>query len=139
MTPAELADLHARCFATPKPWSMREFQDLLCDTHTVLVGTANGFALGRVIADEAELLTIAVEPGYRRKGLGRRLLTDLERASEARGATRCFLEVATDNHAAIALYNSAGYREVGRRSEYYRPAGGIAMDAIVLSHDFLAT
>ena len=133
MTPAQLAGLHARCFAAPRPWSADEFRGFLADTHTLLVGDSDGFALGRVIADEAELLTIAVAPDRRREGRGRRLLSDLEQAACARGATRCFLEVAVENTAAIALYHAAGYRETGRRRGYYRQPGRAAEDALILS------
>ncbi|MGB5559099.1 MAG: ribosomal protein S18-alanine N-acetyltransferase [Paracoccaceae bacterium] len=137
MTPAKLAGLHARCFTTPRPWSADEFRSLLSDTHTLLVGGADGFALGRVIVDEAELLTIAVAPERRREGRGQRLLSDLEQAVRAHGATTCFLEVAADNSAAVALYHAAGYRETGRRRGYYRQPGGAAQDALILSRPLL--
>ncbi len=110
---------------------------MLNDPRNILVTADSGFALGRVIVDQAELLTIAVELSERRKGLARRLLADLERVAITRGATRCFLEVAADNQAATALYRSAGYREVGRRSGYYRTAGNGAIDAMVLARDLL--
>jgi len=139
MTPSELAALHARCFTVPRPWSAEEFERLLSDTHTLLVGDANGFAMGRVIADESELLTIAVAPERRREGLGHRLVSDLEHAAQARGATACFLEVDAENAPAIALYRASGYRETGRRRGYYRRSDGSFGDALILSRVFSAT
>lgn len=133
MNPVKLAELHARCFTVPRPWRAAEFADLLAENHTVLVGDVAGFALGRVIADEAEVLTIAVAPEHRRKGVARHLLADLEDAARMRGADTCFLEVAADNRAAIGLYHAAGYAEAGRRRGYYRKSDGEAVDALILS------
>ena len=133
MTPADLAALHARCFTLPRPWSADEFAALLAQDSTILATRPQGFALIRVVLDEAELLTIAVGPEHRRTGLGRDLLSVAENAAMGRGARRCFLEVGADNAAAIALYRSAGYAESGRRRGYYRLPGQPAVDALVLS------
>lgn len=92
-----------------------------------------GFVLARVAADEAEILSLAVAPAERRRGLARRLLDTAMRTLAARGATRLFLEVAADNGAALALYGGLAFREVGRRRQYYRRRDGAAADAIVLS------
>lgn len=137
MTPEALAALHARCFTTPRPWSAREFAQLLDSPRCFLLtrprdGSADsraGFLLGRVIADEAELLTLAVAPQARRAGLGRDLTREFAATSRARGATGAFLEVAADNQAAQALYAGLGWREAGRRRGYYGPG----LDALVLS------
>jgi ribosomal-protein-alanine N-acetyltransferase len=133
MTPADLADLHKRCFTTPRPWSATEFEAFLRDPHVLILGDATAFALGRVIADEAELLTIAVAPEQRRKGLARRLLADFEQAASGHGALTCFLEVAAGNAPAIALYRGAKYTQTGRRRGYYRLAEGATEDALILS------
>ena len=128
-----LATLHAQCFETPRPWSAGEFADLLADDKTVFAGDRHGFVLGRVVADEAELLTIAVPPAARRRGLGRQLLSEFEASVAARGAIHCYLEVAADNLPAIALYHSQGYVESGRRTGYYTRKNTAATDAILLS------
>ena len=129
MTPEALAALHARCFHThPRPWSAAEFTDLLGATLNFLLLRPQGFLLGRTIGDEAELLTLAVAPEARRMGLGRALLAEFVETSQARGAREAFLEVASDNHPAIALYAGAGWQETGTRRDYYAP--GIA--AIVM-------
>ncbi|HTR87864.1 MAG TPA: ribosomal protein S18-alanine N-acetyltransferase [Reyranella sp.] len=91
-----------------------------------------GFALCRVAADEAELLTIAVSADHRRRGAGRALLGEIIAASCTRGAATLFLEVAADNPAAQALYAQAGFKEVGRRRGYYMRGAYLAVDAVVL-------
>jgi ribosomal-protein-alanine N-acetyltransferase len=88
----------------------------------------------RTIADEAELLTIAVRPGLRRRGLGARLLGAALDLTARRGAVSMFLEVAATNQPALALYQRAGFRLVGRRTGYY--VGATACDdALILRRD----
>ncbi|MFC3118025.1 GNAT family N-acetyltransferase [Jhaorihella thermophila] len=89
------------------------------------MGNARSFALVRVIVDEAELLTIATHPDHRRRGLARAAMRDwMTRAAEM-GARRAFLEVASDNLPAVALYESEGFAPAGMRRAYYRRAGAI--------------
>ncbi|MGK9165889.1 ribosomal protein S18-alanine N-acetyltransferase [Inquilinus limosus] len=97
-----------------------------------------GYALGRVAADEAELLSIALLPAKRRRGGGRLLLHALIDRCTAAGAETLFLEVATNNEAALALYRRAGFREAGIRKGYYK-VGAAAVDAIVMKRDLLPT
>lgn len=133
MTPADLAALHARAFTTPRPWSEAEFAALLADPLAFLLVEGDaGFLLGRAVAGEAELLTIAVLPEARRLGLGRRLVGRFIYQARLRGADSAFLEVAEDNAAARALYLAAGFAEAGRRRGYYRTPEGKAVDALVL-------
>ena len=132
MTPEALAALHARCFTLPRPWSAAEFSALLGGRGVFLLEEAHEFLLGRALAGEAELLTLAVAPEGRRLGLGRRLLAGFEAGAAARGATEAFLEVAADNVPALALYQGAGWAEAGRRRGYYRRADGPAVDAVIL-------
>lgn len=127
------AALHATCFTTPRPWSEDEFTSLLDSPLTVFCGDAKGFALGRVVVDEAELLTIAVAPENRRDGHGRHLLNSFLDQSQTRGAETCFLEVAANNAAALALYRSLKFQETGRRLKYYAQSKGEHIDAILLS------
>ncbi len=139
MTPAELARLHARCFIPPHAWSMASFADLL-DAPGVFLETApTGFALGRVILDEAELLTLAVDPAARRQGTGARLLAAFETSAVGQRATRAYLEVASDNMPAIALYRGAGYAVSGKRPGYYRTGGGLRIDALLMDRALTAT
>ena len=131
--PLALAKLHARCFETPRPWNVDEFSQWLAGNNTIFVGDEQGFALGRTAADEAELLTIAVAPDVRRAGMARKLLLRFEQKAVHRAATTCFLEVAANNFAAIALYQSQGYTESGLRKRYYRQQGGKHVDALVFA------
>jgi [ribosomal protein S18]-alanine N-acetyltransferase len=133
MTSADLARLHAACFTMPRPWSEAEFADLLASPLIFLIAEPAGFALGRVVADEGELLTLAVDPAARRRGTGRRLLTAFEAEAAARGAASAFLEVAAGNDAARALYLSAGYALTGLRRGYFRDGAGGTDDAQILS------
>lgn len=133
MTPDILAACHARAFAdTGRGWSAAEFAGLLHSALVFVVGDASGFALGRVIADEAELLTLATDPAFRRQGLGLRALAAFEETARARGAAMAFLEVAEDNAPARALYAVAGYGETARRAGYYARLHGPKVDALVL-------
>lgn len=136
MTPAELAALHARVFTTPRPWSAAEFAALLADPLVFLLSEPAGFLLGRVVAGEAELLTLAVAPEARRQGTGARLVQEFLQESARRGAESAFLEVAAPNAAARALYAAAGFAETGRRRNYYRNAEGGAEDALILVFAF---
>ena len=139
MTPDQFARLHAQAFPDDRGWSAAEFADLLALPGAVVTGDARSFVLGRVTADEAEILTLATDPGHRRMGLAHRALAAFtERAAEA-GAARVFLEVAADNVAALALYEAAGFTEIGRRRGYYARPGGAAADALVLALDLPAT
>lgn len=133
MTPADLARLHALAFVVPRPWSAAEFADLTARADTFLVGAGEGFLLGRVIADEAELLTLAVAPAARRRGLGAALVGAFLEQAAARGAATAFLEVAADNAAAIALYSAAGFARAGLRKGYFRHPDGRPIDALVMA------
>lgn len=132
MTPNDLAQLHARSFTTPRPWQAEEFADLLASERCFLLAEPQGFVLGRVIADEAELLTVAVAPEARRRGTGARLVAAFAQAARARGAVTAFLEVAEGNVAARALYDASGWAESGRRRAYYHHPDGSAEDALVM-------
>ena len=87
-----------------------------------------GFALAQFVADEAELLLIAVEHAVRRGGLGAALFKVVLGRAEAEGAAAIFLEVAEGNAGARAFYEGLGFAEVGRRRRYYRDG----QDAVVM-------
>lgn len=135
--PARLAALHAAAF--DRPWDAGAFATLLDQSGVFAVEEADGFILMRVAADEAEILTLAVRPGARRRGLGARLVGQGAVAAAARGADRLFLEVAEDNAAARALYARAGFVEAGRRPGYYQQADGSRRDALLLARNFSDT
>jgi [ribosomal protein S18]-alanine N-acetyltransferase len=94
----------------------------------------SAFILARVIADEAEVLTVAVDPAHRRSGVGLALVEAVALSAATAGAHSLFLEVASDNDPALGLYRAAGFSQVGHRPAYYRRGAG-AVDALVLRRD----
>ena len=126
-----LASLHASAFDAS--WDATAFSDLLGQAGVMAIAEPDGFILIRVVADEAEILTLAVRPGARRSGLGRSLVDRAAASAAAAGADRVFLEVADDNAAALALYARCGFRQVGARPRYYARADGSHHDALLLS------
>lgn len=134
--PLRLAALHVASFTTPRPWTAAEIAGLLDMPGSFLCEVPEGFALGRTVLDEAELLTIAVAPAHRRKGIGAALLAAFETQAQARAATRAFLEVAADNLPAIALYTRAGWRRTGLRKGYYRGGPQGPVDALLMERTF---
>ncbi|OWU78992.1 GNAT family N-acetyltransferase [Phaeobacter sp. 22II1-1F12B] len=133
MTPETLALVHKAAYAPDRPWSVEEFAVLLDQPGTVVTGDERGFALARVLFDEAELLTIATHPDHRRQGIGYELMQAWQNICAEKGATRALLEVAADNTAARALYARCGYEQIGQRKGYYARADAPAVDAIVMS------
>jgi ribosomal-protein-alanine N-acetyltransferase len=95
-------------------------------------GTVLGFALGRVVAQEAELLLLAVKRDGQCRGVGRLLLRRFEEIAVFRNARRLHLEVRDGNHA-VKLYSKAGFSEIGRRPRYYQGKGGEVYDALTLA------
>lgn len=167
MTPKTLADLHARAMPPTRVWTAKAFADLLATPGIFLTvhpsslskyanggarGSATpsqtataeqaqnlfGFALGRVTLDEAELLTIAVDPRHQGKGIGRQCLDAFEAQATQNGASRAFLEVAADNNNARALYHTSGWIKDGTRPNYYSGATG-REDAILMSKPLFQT
>ncbi|MDP1914459.1 ribosomal protein S18-alanine N-acetyltransferase [Brevundimonas sp.] len=134
---ARLADIHTAAF--PAPWDAAAFESLLTQRGVFVIEEPEGFILLRAVADEAEILTLAVRPETRRRGLGARLVREGGAAAAGRGATRLFLEVADDNTAALALYARAGFAEAGRRPGYYARPGGGEQDALILALNLPAT
>ena len=133
MTPERMAALHARCFPD-RPWSAAEFTDLL-QSGSVMSFTATdetGFLLSRVLPPEAEILTLAVAPEARRRGVGSRLVAEWAGVMKGRQVSDLYLEVAADNQAAIGLYGRHGFGPAGRRSRYYARPGAEPVDAVIM-------
>ncbi len=133
MTMAEMARMHAAAFVMPRPWSEAEIADLLASPLCFVLFAQGGFVMGRVIAGEAELLTIAVDPALQGQGVGSGLMQRFMAELRQRRAERVFLEVAETNAAARALYRKSGFAHSGRRRAYYHAPGGEPVDAIVMS------
>lgn len=130
MTPEEMADLHRACFDRDRPWSEQEFNDLIASPHVSVHHRPGGFAMVRAVAGEHELLTLAVDPNRRRKGIASRLMADW--LDTAQGET-AFLEVSADNTGARRLYERHGFAETGRRKGYYSRAHSTPVDAVLMS------
>ena len=125
-------------------WTRRQVEDSLstgfCDyylisSHGTPIGPqdqAAGFTLSRLIADETELLLLAVDPQFRRRGLGKMLVEKLARDSRANGASRLFLEMRRGNPAEV-LYRNLGFEPVGERPNYYRTSQGQRIDAVTFA------
>jgi ribosomal-protein-alanine N-acetyltransferase len=135
-----LAGLHESSFE--RGWSAEAFDRLLDSSGTFALiarrkGLASGFVLTRVVTDEAEILSVGVAPPARRQGIAAQILIWAAAEAARAGATKLFLEVGTENAAALALYSKLGFYEVGRRHHYYGdPSGdGLTMRAdLPLSH-----
>lgn len=141
VAPAEtapgLAALHEVAF--DDPWSAADIAFLLRSPGAFALGAsfggeAAGFILCRVAADEAEILTLAVAPARRRRGVAGALLDQAMATAMAGGAQAMFLEVAMDNPGAQALYEAHGFAEVGRRPAYFSRAGG-RVAALIMRRD----
>lgn len=122
-------------------WTRRQVSDalMLGHCHYELIDSsgrragpeaaAAGFSLSRCGFEEEELLLLAVDPLWRRRGLGRQLLTQLIDAAKSRGARRLLLEMRRGNPAE-ALYRESGFAPIGERRNYYTSASGERFDAI---------
>jgi [ribosomal protein S18]-alanine N-acetyltransferase len=132
-----LARVHAASFDAP--WTAADIAEVLGSPGgfalTVSDDEVRGFILARIISYEAEILTLAVAPDFRRRGLARALTDAAARLAESLGAESLFLEVAEDNPAAIALYAEAGFAQVGRRRGYYARGVAAPVDALVMRRD----
>ena len=127
--------------AYPFPWTRGIFRDCLRAGYPAWVldhggGLLIGYAVLSIAAGEAHILNLCVDPGIQREGHGRRLLRTLLQVARGHRAERVFLEVRPSNDAAIALYDSEGFNEIGRRPRYY-PAIGGREDAIVMALELL--
>ncbi|WP_237152708.1 ribosomal protein S18-alanine N-acetyltransferase [Oryzibacter oryziterrae] len=139
----DLAEIHASSFH--KGWAAAEIESLLSDSRVRAVVAKRGspfgsrrpvgFALIRAAGDEAEVLTIAVHPRQRGKGLGRKLMEDAMRRLYFDRIGAVFLEVDEGNVPALALYRRLGFQEVGRRKNYYATGVGTTSNALVMRAD----
>ena len=127
LTHDRLAEIHAACF--PRPWHNAAFKDVLAGPGVSLLAVELGVIITRQAADEAEILTLAVLPEARRKGVGRYLLLRAMRQAYDAGAAVMHLEVAADSTAARRLYEHAGFSQTGCRAGYYAGIDAILMQA----------
>ena len=132
-----LAEICARAFASPQArWSAEEIQKLKNSAHGLVIDSEAGAALFQVVGNEAELLAIFIDPDLQGQGLGFQLLHDSISILKARNTKNCFLDVASDNIAAIRLYQKLGFMPISTRKNYYRDESGRTTDAIVMNRAF---
>jgi len=136
----ECGALHAQSFA--HPWTQAEFETLIDARENLCHGAFDdpthkllGMIFSRIAADEAEILTIAVDPAARQGGIGTRLLSRQIAELAALRVKELFLEVDENNAAARALYVRLGFKTVGQRKAYYRTADGGRATALVMRLD----
>ena len=139
---AECAAIHATSFAYP--WMEADFEQLFVANGIFADGAIEakeeylaGFVLSRIAAGEAEILTIAVAPEWRRHGIATSLLKPHLHGLAAIRVSRLFLEVDVENTAARALYANFGFEQVGERKAYYRTAGDEMAAALVMRRDLI--
>jgi ribosomal-protein-alanine N-acetyltransferase len=133
-----LAQLHAASFH--RGWGEGEFEAMLAERNTLvhrlrLGRKIVGFAVSRIGADEAELLSIAIDASQRGRGLSRNLLLTHLGHLAGRGVRKVFLEVEENNQPARRLYEWAGFEVIGRRERYYRQPGGEQLNALLMRRD----
>ena len=135
---ARLAQLHGASFH--RGWGEDEFESMLAERNTLVhrlrIGRKIvGFAVSRLAADEAEILSIAVAASHRGRGLSRTLLLTHLGHLAGRGVRTVFLEVEENNQPARRLYQRAGFAVAGRRERYYREADGQQLNALLMRRD----
>ena len=132
----KLAELHGASFH--RGWGEGEFETMLIERNTLVhrlrMGRKTiGFAVSRMAADEAEILSIAVDANHRGRGLSRNLLLTHLGHLAGRGVRSVFLE--ENNQPARRLYQRAGFAIAGRRERYYRQASGEQLNAVLMRRD----
>ncbi len=135
-----LGVLHRQCFGAAA-WSTTQISGSLsqptCQGWAVMnEGSLVGFILVQRSGDDAEILTLAVHPDYRRQGLAKKLATQAIKSTREYGAKRILLEVGISNIPAQALYTHLGFSTMATRRDYYRCVDGHYEDALVMSLQF---
>ena len=135
---ARLAQIHAASFH--RGWGESEFESMLTERNTLVhrlkIGRRiAGFIISRIGADEAEILSVALDPQHRGRGLSRDLLLTHLGHLAGRGVRTVFLEVEENNQPARRLYERAGFATVGRRERYYQRPGGEQLNALLMRRD----
>jgi len=128
---AEISQLEKLCFSDPWTYKMladsfmsSNFYNVLCEEEGKIVGYAGAV----LVFDEADIALVAVDENYRGKGIGKKLLKNLQKTLKKKGIVKVFLEVRVSNSSAIVLYLKSGFVGKSVRSKYY----GDGEDAIVM-------
>jgi ribosomal-protein-alanine N-acetyltransferase len=119
----------------PHPWTRGNFRDSLAEGYHCwileIAGVVAGYGVIAIAAGEVHLLNLSIAAAWQRRGYGRGMLEFLISIAREFDAARMFLEVRPSNAVGCVLYQSAGFREIGRRRDYY-PDGGRPEDAVVM-------
>ncbi len=139
-----VAALHGKLFE--KAWDAEGVRRLL--EHPACLGLVAlepaggsaivGFVIAQLAAGEGEILSLGVDPGWQRRGLGSRLVATIVETARSKDVHRLFLDVAESNSAAIGLYARLGFTQMGRRKAYYAHADGSREDALLMVRDVRA-
>lgn len=136
-----VAKLHAKSFF--RGWPREDIAAYLMDSETPTLVACDakrnvvGFAMLRLLGDDVELMTIAVDPRWRGKGVGRAIMKACFEDLMMSEGKRMVLEVAADNPSAIKLYNSLGFQKIGERQGYYARADGKPATALVMARNLI--
>ena len=136
-----VARLHAKSFY--RGWPRQDIEAYLLDpdTPTLVACDARrniaGFAMLRLLGDDVELMTIAVDKKFQGKGVGEALLKACFEDLMMTASKRMVLEVAADNPAAIRLYTKLGFKKISERKGYYARANGEPATALVMARDLI--
>jgi len=135
---ARLAQLHGASFH--RGWGEGEFERMIGERNTLVhrlrLGRKTiGYAVSRIGADEAEILSIAIDADERGRGLSRDLLLTHLGHLAGKGVRTVFLEVEENNAPARRLYERTGFAVVGRRERYYRQQSGEQLNALLMRRD----
>jgi tRNA threonylcarbamoyl adenosine modification protein YeaZ/ribosomal-protein-alanine acetyltransferase len=130
-----LAKLHAASFEMA--WNEKDLSEVLASPGCVALLARSddgpvGFLIYRAVADEAEIITVCVDPAYQRRGAGLQIVLVTQQLLKSLKINNLFLEVAADNKEAISLYARAGFVEAGKRKAYYTRKNGETKDAIIM-------
>jgi len=134
-----LCEIEMKCFET-EAFTKQQIAHLLTDSNSVILvskvkGEIVGFVIGKTYMDKkpatGQILTIDVSPKHRRKGIGQRLLQEIEKTFKDKGVKLCCLEARENNIVALSLYQKFGYKTVGRLENYYGDAHGIRLRKVL--------
>jgi len=134
-----LCEIEMKCFET-EAFTKQQIAYLLTDTNSVILVSRVkdeivGFIIGKTYMDKkpttGQILTIDVSPKNRRKGIGQRLLQEIEKTFKDKGVRMCCLEARENNIVALSLYQKFGYKRVGKLENYYGNAHGIHLRKVL--------
>jgi len=136
-----LCEIEMKCFET-EAFTKQQIAYLITDSNSVILvsrvkGEIVGFIIGKTYMDKkpatGQILTIDVSPNQRRKGIGKRLLHEIEKTLKDKGVKICYLEARENNIVALSLYHKFGYKKVGKLENYYGNAHGIRLRKVLMT------